>query len=151
MSSSQISTPSAVQRNMKKTFSTVRNQIADELNAFLELDKINYTNLKESLLNNKKDFVCPVVAFLDENILTVQSSKFLDGIPLMLRIYNNLCFETFHYGIRCYISSLSKNHINTVDTWSKLEEIIRYLNFMAFDHTNILSQQFLQWLPKWLE
>ena len=33
---------------------------------FLELDKINHTNLKESLLNNKKDFVCPVVAFLDE-------------------------------------------------------------------------------------
>lgn len=65
--SSQIPTPSAVQRNIKKTSSTVRNQIADELNAFLELDKINYTNLKESLLNNKKDFICPVVAFLDEN------------------------------------------------------------------------------------
>ena len=26
--------------------------------------------MKESLLNDKKDFVCPVVAFLDENILT---------------------------------------------------------------------------------
>ena len=67
-------------KEYKKTSSTVRNQIADELNAFLELDKIDYTNLKESLLNNKKDFVCPVVAFLDENILTVQSSKFVDGI-----------------------------------------------------------------------
>ena len=52
----------------KKTFSTVRNQIADKFNAFLELDKINHTNLKESLLNNKKDFVCLVVAFLDEDI-----------------------------------------------------------------------------------
>ena len=102
--------------------------------------------MKETLLNNKKDFVCPVVAFLDENILTVQSSKFVDGIPLfMLRIYNNLYFETLLYYMfiykRCYIS---KTRINTVDTWSKLEEIIRYLNFMAFDHKeNILSQQFL--------
>ena len=95
---------------------------------------MNYTNLKESLPNNKKNFVCPVVAFLDKNIITVQSSKFVDGIPLfMLRIYNNLHFETFHYGVKCYISSLSKNHISTVDTWSKLEEIIRYLNSMAFD------------------
>ena len=48
MSSSQISTLSAVQRNIfKKNSSTVRNQIADEHNAFLELDKINYTNLKK--------------------------------------------------------------------------------------------------------
>ena len=93
-------------------------QIADELNTFLELDKINYTNLKESLLNNKKEFVCPVDAFLDDNILTVQSSKFVDSIPLfMLRIYGNFRFETFHYGVKCYISSLSKNRINTVDTW----------------------------------
>ena len=49
---------------------------------FLELDKINYTNLKENQLNNKKDFVCPDVVFLDENILTVQS-KFVDDIPLL--------------------------------------------------------------------
>ena len=151
MPSSQIPTPSAVQRNIKqKKPSNVRNQIADELNAFLELDKINYTNLKESLLNNKKDFVWKVVAFLDENILTVQSSKFVDGIPLfMLIIYNNLHFEIFHYEVKYYISSLSKIRINTVDTLSKLEEIIRYLNSMAFDpKKNILSQQFSAMAPK---
>ena len=87
---------------------------------------------------------------MDENILTVQSSKFVDGIHLfMLRIYNNLHFETFHYGVKCYISSLSKKRINTVDTWSKLEEIIQYLNSMALDHkNNILSQQFLTMAPK---
>ena len=97
MPSSQIPTSSAVQRNIKKTSSTVRNQIADEPNALLELDKINYTNLKEGLLNNKKDFICLVVAFLDENILTAQSSKFVYSIPLfMLRIYDNLRFETFN-------------------------------------------------------
>ena len=44
---------------------------------------------------------------------------------------------------------MSKNRINTVDTWSKLEEIIQYLNSMAFDHKkNILSQQFLAMAPK---
>ena len=79
--------------------------------------------------------MCPLVTFLGENILIVQSSKFVDVVPFfMLRIHNNLHFETFHYEVKCYISSLSKNHINTVDTWSKLEVIIRYLNSMAFDH-----------------
>ena len=114
------------------------------LELFLALDKIIYTNLKENQLNNKKDFVCLVVAFLDENILTVQSSKiFYDILLFMLRIYNNLHFKKFHYGVKCYISSLSKNRINTVDTGSKL---IWYLNF---DHKkNILSQQFLAMAPK---
>ena len=67
----------------------------------------------------------------------------------MLRIQNNLLFETFHYDVKCYISSLSKNHINTVDTWSKLEESILYLNSMAFYHKkNILCEQFLAMAPK---
>ena len=61
--------------------------------------------------------MCPIVSFLDENILTVQSSKVINGIPLfILRIYKNLEFQTFHYGDKPYINSLSKNHINTVDT-----------------------------------
>ena len=105
---------------------------------------VSHQNRQRNLLtgtyphqHNERPTSChsSVVAFLDENISTVQSSKFVDGIPLfMLRIYNNLHFETFHYGVKCYISSLSKNHINTVDTWSKIEEIIRYLNSKAFDH-----------------
>ena len=39
--------------------------------------------------------------------------------------------------------------MNTIDIWSKPEEIIRYLNSMAFDQKkNILSQQFLAMAPK---
>ena len=49
--SGQIPTSSAVQRNIKK-LKYFRNQIVDELNAFLELGKIDYTNLKESRLNS---------------------------------------------------------------------------------------------------
>ena len=136
MPSSQIPTPSAVQRNIKKKkySSTVRNQIADELNAFLELDKINHTNLKESLDNNKKKKLymssCSIFGWKYFNC-----SIFVDGIPLfMLRIHNKWCFETFHYGVKCYITSLLQNRTNT---WSKLEEIIQYLNSLAFYHKKI--------------
>ena len=55
---------------------------------FLELDKINYPNLKESLIKSKKDFECSVVEFLDENILTVEyrSYPFLYAGNLFLKI-----------------------------------------------------------------
>ena len=49
----------------------------------------------------------------------------------------------------CYISSLSKKHINIVDTWSTLEEFIQYLNSMAFDHKkDILTENFSTMDPK---
>ena len=69
-----------------------------KMNAFLELDNINHTNFKENLINHKKKkTVCSVVAFLVENILTVQSSKVINDIPLfMLIIYKKLPFQTFH-------------------------------------------------------
>lgn len=44
---------------------------------------------------------------------------------------------------------LAENHMNIVDTLSTLEEIIRYLNSMGFDHKKaILSQHFLAIVPK---
>ena len=116
---------------------------------FLELDNIIIHIWKEVCLTTK-DFIYPVLAVLNENILTVQSPKFVDGISLfMLRIYYNLRSVTFHYGVKYSISSLSKIRINTLDTWSKLEEIIWYLNSMVFEQKkNIPSQKCLAMAPK---
>ena len=124
------------------------------MNAFLELNKINYTNLKERQINNKKELACQVVAFLEENILIVQSTKVIKSIPLfMLIIYQKLPFQTFHYKDKCYISNLSKNQMNIADTWSTVEEIIRYLNSINFDLNKGYFQKsfFQQRPPKWLE
>ena len=47
------------------------------------------------------------------------------------------------------ILAASSKHINTDDTWSTLEEIIRYLDSMVFDHEkDILSQHILAMAPK---
>ena len=93
--------------------------------------------------------MCPVVAFWDKNILTVQS-KVINGILLFkLRIHKNLQFQTFHYGVKRFISSPLKNHKNTVNTWSTLEEIIQNLNSMVFNHKKyILSLYFDAMAPK---
>ena len=47
------------------------------------------------------------------------------------------------------MGSLSKNYINTVDTWAKLEEIILYSNSKASDYKkDILSHHFSVTAPK---
>ena len=91
MPSNQILKPSAVQKTSKKP-TTVPNEMGDEMNAFIKsnktnntkkthnMNKFNNTNLKESLINNKKDFMYPVAAFLNENILTIQSLKDVNGV-----------------------------------------------------------------------
>ena len=58
----------------RKTLKMLEIKFAEEMNIFLRIRLINYTNLKESLINSKKDFVSPFVTFLDKNILTVKSS-----------------------------------------------------------------------------
>ena len=39
------------------------------------------------------------------------------------------------------VTSLTKNRIHTVDSWSKLEEIVRYLNAMDMDHKKYVIQK----------
>ena len=82
-----------------------------ELMFLLELDKINYTNLKESLITNKKDFVCLVGAFLEESIFTFQSSNLHYCIPLfMLVIYKNFGFKPLIIEL-CVISAACPKNI----------------------------------------
>ena len=45
----------------------------DEISFFLRLGKATFNDFKEELLTNTKTFVCPVVSFLAENVLIVQS------------------------------------------------------------------------------
>ena len=64
---------------------------------FLELDIFNCKIFKESLISDKKRLLylkykkyvqkrlCLVVAFLDGNILTVQSSEVIDGISFYIK------------------------------------------------------------------
>ena len=42
---------------------------------------MNYTNLRESLFIDKKESMLLIIALFDENILTAQFSKTINGIP----------------------------------------------------------------------
>ena len=102
---------------------------------FLFKDKINFDSLQEQLLVAKKVLDVPVVEFLDDNVLFIQSKKFLNGVPLFLiKVSENLKFENYHAGARVYIPSLTKNRITILDSWSILDEILRYLNTLEIDN-----------------
>ena len=47
----------------------------------------------------------------------------------------------YHCGIRCTISTLSKNRVMTVHAWSVFEEIIRYLSNMKIDNKKCVLQE----------
>ena len=85
--------------------------------------------------------IVPVISFMADNVLVIQSSK-LNGIPLFLvKIFNNLRFEMFHCGDKCYITSLSRNYMTTVDFCSKLEKINRVLKSIDIGNKKDVIQQ----------
>ena len=93
------------------------------------MDKTTFTDIKNGMLANARTFVRPVTAFMVDSNHFIQSTVFVEGIPLfMVKIYENLQFDTFHCGVKCYVSTLSKNFVTTVKSWSILEEMIRLLN-----------------------
>ena len=70
-----------------------------------------------------------------DGYIVIQSLQFFNGIPFfVIKIYENLTFEAFHYGIKCHISSLTVNRIITVDNWSKFDEILRFLSSLKVDN-----------------
>ena len=76
--------------------------------------------------------------------LYVQSQQYLNGVPLFLvKIFKDLNFETYHCGIKCTISTLSKNRVMTVHAWSVFEKIIRYLKNMEIDNKKCVLQEHL--------
>ena len=60
-----------------------------------------------------------------------------------LKIYNNLRYETLNLGVKAYVTSLSRNRVSKLDTWSCLEEALRFLNLREVDQKlNVLQEQF---------
>ena len=54
--------------------------------------------------------------------------NFVYGIPtFVLRVHADMTFEAYHLGVRIFVPTLTKNRITKLQSWSALEETIRYL------------------------
>ena len=137
-------------RPTKIASSDMRSVQNDELDLFLENDKASYSDLCQQLIPNTRAFLAPIITFMVGTVIFLQSILYFNGVPAFLvKIYDNLKYETFHKGVKCYVKTLSSNRINALNSWSKLEEIVRYLHLLPSDHkTDIIQQQISAQAPK---
>ena len=125
---SMLPTPADKPRTTTRTSLEVRTSQEDELNAFVISDKISFDFLISSA--SKRKFVSPVTCYIVNDMFYMQScSFFTDCVPMfLLKISTSLKFQAYHAGVRCHITSLSKNRITELNGWSKVEEAIRFLD-----------------------
>ena len=64
-----------------------------------------------------------------------QAKSFYGGgvARFLVAVNSDLSFECHHYGVTVSITTLSKNKIFRLDRWSKVNEVIRYLNCLEVD------------------
>ena len=106
---SQIPTANPTERTTKRSLSGIRSTLDDELDTFLKRDKATFCDIKNKFINSS-GHKYPVKLFMVDGYIVIQSLQFFNGIPFfVIKIYENFTFETFHYGIKCHISSLTVN------------------------------------------
>ena len=104
----QVATPSAPKRTTQRASSTLRNFQENELERFSYEDKVSFLTLKDGLINKgkKHEHQHSVLFPCIKNCIIIQSSQFINGIPLfVIKVNVNLNFKTYHCGIECKIPS----------------------------------------------
>ena len=72
-----------------------------------------------------------------ENCLHLQSVYTLDNLGIakvILKIKNDISFDSYHCDVKCTVKPFSYNHIIIIDGVSCLHAAILYLNSLPIDH-----------------
>ena len=149
--SSIVPPPPPPSRPTSRTSCHQRNTLPDELELFTRLDEFNFHSLKDVLLKNERSFSVNVICFSIQDSLMVQSTHYENGVPLfLLKIYEDLRFETFQLGIKCYVNTLTRNRVIKMDKWSKFEEALNFLSSREADNNKmiVLQEQFAAMAPQ---
>ena len=108
-----------------------------------DADSVTFESLQTTLIEERKPLPAHTTVFMMAGILFIQSIEFICGIPkFLIKISPSLKFETFHGGVKCFITSLSTNRMSKLDRWSRLEEAVRFLKFRENSrHQDVLHEQ----------
>ena len=133
---SEIPTPPSNPRPTSRTSASVRTTKPDEMNAFKESDKLTWDRLKTNLSMKSRPMQNPVNTFVvGDEVQWILSDDMMNGTPrYSLRVNKDLSYDAYHIGIPCTITTLSRNRINSLDTWSKLDEALRFLHQKETTH-----------------
>ena len=117
-------------RPTERSSAEERCQLPDEMNLFNEKDKIcSYDIFKTQIL--LYDFGCPLKISTTDRETWLQSQNMLEGTGIfkyMLQINHNMHFQAYRSGIRCSVTSLSRNRVVQFTQWSQVEEAVRFLH-----------------------
>lgn len=141
---SLLPTPLPPKRSTKKAGSSSRSCIDDELSTFLKNDNIpTFETLCTEFPNRKFEY--ETTSFTFGGDLIVQSKAFCEnsGIPkYTFKVKQDFTYISYHMGVRCYIKTLTKNHITLCNKWSTIQEILRFLDSFEIDSKkHVLMQQ----------
>ena len=131
-------------RTTSRTSCHERNQLPDQMEEFLRNDQFTFESLKETLEKKNKEFTIPFRHLLYDQEVVLMSTQFFEGIPFfMIKIKDDLRFETYHLGAKVYIGSLNTIRVTKINSWSRLEEALLFLRNREVDHkTEVLKQEF---------
>lgn len=143
---SAVPTPPPKPRPTKLSSSSTRSIKPDELPEFTVADKLSY----ESLCNEIHEHVfvnASVVTYQIDNTLWIQSSEFISGVPkYSIKVFRDLTYESYHTGVQCKINKTVGKRVNS---WSKLDEAMRYLRCMdPSRHEIVLQEQIASMKPQ---
>ena len=135
-SSSSPSSPN--KRPTQRALSSVRSVQPDELGEFQKKDAIKLEDVASTLATDDN-----IVTYQLGDELVLQSCSMEHGIPTyMVKLKKDLTFSAFHLGSECSIATLSRNSIKKCNSWSILNEILRYLRNLTVENRkkNALEQ-----------
>ena len=113
-------------RMTRKCLVENRSIIPDELQEFASSDTLTFGDILEKVVSR----ISGVTAFEEEvrKSVIVQSTILDNGIPrFVLEIDESLKFTTYHKGVLCTVTTLSRNKIRKISCWSSIEEAVRFL------------------------
>ena len=119
-----------------------RNCIPDELNEFVNQDNTAFENMCSEIASHK--FPVDLIFYKQDQIQCIQLNSFLENSSIpkyLLKILPVQTFESFHAGSKTFITPLSRNKIIKLDSWSKIEETIRFLDSLQMDNKKTIIHQ----------
>ena len=86
--------------------------------------KMKDTFLEEGKLDLRVDYV----AFYYSNVLTIQATDFLGGIPnFVLKIHEDLSYKAYHKGTKITIAYMNNLHLHAINKYSQILIILNAL------------------------
>ena len=118
-----------------------RTAVADQYAQFKKKDNLTFEVLSKEAAT--QEFTCPIVSYKIGDTLYLQScSYFKDAVPsFLIKVTEDLKYDAYQAGIRCTIQSLSTNRINILNSWSKVEEAVRFLKNRPVTHKMLVMKE----------